>query len=88
MPSCGQEGCVLSIFTWASSEGELGVALRVLQVLREMGAKLTLWGQQGSASQTSWSLLLPGCRCFTFGAGGPTTPLIPSEPPAEIALVR
>lgn len=45
----------------------------------EMGAELILWGQQGSVSQTSWTLLLP--RDFGdgggLGGGSDPRPLVP-----------
>lgn len=52
------------------------------------GVKLTLWGQQGLMSWTSWVLLLSGCPCFTLGTGDLTITLSLSELPPAIALVR
>ena len=56
-------------------------------MLREMGAKLTLWGQQGLMSWTSW-VLLSGCPCFTLGTEDLTMTFSLSELPPVIALVR
>lgn len=57
-------------------------------MLREMGAKLTLWGQQGLMSWTFWVLLLSGRPCFTLGTEDLTMTFSLSELPPAIALVR
>lgn len=57
-------------------------------MLREMGAKLTLWGQQGLMSWTFWVLLPSGRPCFTLGTEDLTMTFSLSELPPAIALVR